>query len=115
MLWTMDDIRKLMEQLTASSRSGRGAKLTPAAVNIALVALRAYRDRLASPPATKAIPGFQIEALDNMGLPREVLATIVDERVAHTTLAEAKKRFPDRNIVLRGTTSNGERINPANP
>jgi hypothetical protein len=113
MLWVTDDVRKLAEQLTASSYEGRGAKLTPASVNIALAALRAHRDKLTSPPATEAIVSFQIEVLDSMGLPREVLGTATDERVAHTALAEAKKRFPRQKIVLRGKTSSGERIDPA--
>ena len=115
MLWVEGEIRKLVGQLTASSHGGRGAKLTPESVNVALAALRAYRDKVTPPLANAAITKFQIEVLDSMGLPQEVLATIVDERIARSALAEAKKRFPDRKIVLRGTTSNGERIDPTNP
>jgi hypothetical protein len=113
MLWTEGEIRRLVEQLTASSRDGRAAKLTPKSVNIALAALRAYRDKLTSPPVSAAVVSFQIEALDGMGLPREVLAITIDERVARATLAKAKKRFPSQEIVLRGKTSSGERIDPA--
>ena len=115
MLWVVDDVRKLVVQLTASSRKSRDAKLTPEAVNVALAALRAYREKITSPSATEAIGTFQIEALDNMGLPQEVLAIIADERIARSALAEAKKQFPDRKIVLRGRTSSGKRINPTIP
>ena len=108
-----DDIRKFVGQLTASSHSGSGAKLTPKSVNIALVALRAYCDRTAPRLATEAIASFQIEAFDGMDLPQEVLAITINERLAHTILAKAKKRFPGRIIVLRGKTSSGERIIPA--
>jgi hypothetical protein len=79
----------------------------------ALAALRALRDKLISPPVAGAIVSFQIESLDGMGLPREVLATTVDERVAYTALAKAKKRFPNQKIVLRGQTISGARIDPA--
>jgi hypothetical protein len=113
MLRAEDEIRGLVEQLTTSSRGGRGAKLTPTSVNIVLAALRAYRDKLTAPPVTAAIVSFQIEARDGMGLPQEALATTVDERVACATLAKARKRFPGQEIVLRGKTSSGERIYPA--
>jgi len=46
-------------------------------------------------------------------LPREVLATTVDERVTLTALAKPKKRFPNQKIVLRGQTISGDRIDPA--
>jgi hypothetical protein len=108
-----DDIRKLVTQLTAASHSRSGAKLNPKSVNIALAALRAYLDKPTSPPVTTTIVSFQIEALDNIGLPVEVLATTGDKRIAHTTLARAKQRFPDRMITLRGTSSRGERIRSA--
>jgi hypothetical protein len=91
-------------------RGGSGAELTPKSVNVALAALRAYRDKLISPPVTGAIISFQIEALDGMGLPREVLAITVDERITRSALAKAKKRFPAQKIVLRAKTSSGERI-----
>jgi hypothetical protein len=110
MFWTDDDVRKLVELLTASSRQGGDAELTPEAVNITLAALRAYRDKLASPPAAGAIVGFQVEALDELGLPREVLVATVDEGVARSTLAKAKNQFPDQKIVLRARTISGERI-----
>ena len=111
MLWAEDDIRKLVEQLTASSRRGSGANLTPEAVNIALAALRAYRDGRSPRPVTEAIVGFQVVAFDGMDLPSEVLASTADERIAHTTLAKAKRRFPDQKIVLRGKSRSGERVN----
>jgi hypothetical protein len=107
-----DDIRRLVAQLTISSHSRSQAKLNPKSVNIALAALRAYLDKSASPPATTAIVSFQIEALDNIGLPFEVLATTGDKRIAHITLAKAKQRFPGR-IALRGKSRSGERIKPA--
>jgi hypothetical protein len=113
MLWTDDDVRRLVELLTASSLEGSDAELTPEAVNIVLAALRAYGDKLASSPHTGAIVSFQIEALDEMGLPREVLATTVDECLARSTLVKAKKRFRNQKIVLRAKTISGERINPA--
>ncbi|WP_158813651.1 hypothetical protein [Methylocapsa sp. S129] len=112
MLWAEDDVRKLVEKLTASSRGGSGANLTPEDVDIAVAALRAYCDKLLSPPATGAIVSFQIEALDGVGLPREALATTVDPRVARSAFARAKRRFPDQKIVLRGQTISGERVHP---
>jgi hypothetical protein len=112
MFFVDDDIRKLVAQLSASSHGRSRAKLNPKSVNIALAALRAYLNEAASPRAATAIVSFQIEALDNMGLPLEVLATTVDERVAHATLAEAKQRFPGRTIALRGKSRSGERIKP---
>jgi hypothetical protein len=105
-----DDIRKLVTQLIAASRSRSGAKLNPKSVDVALAALRACLEKPASRPVTTAIVSFQIEALDNIGLPAEVLATTGDKRIAHTTLARAKARFPDRMITLRGKSSSGERI-----
>jgi hypothetical protein len=105
-----DDIRKLVTQLTAASHSRSGARLNPKSVNIALAALRAYLDKPASRPVTTAIVSFQIEALDNIGLPLEVLAVAGDERIAHTTLARTKELFPSRMITLRGKFSSGERI-----
>jgi hypothetical protein len=113
MLWVEDDIRRLMEQLTESLHRGRGAKLTPTSVNIALAALRAHRDKLTSPPVTAAIVSFQIEAQDGMGLPREVLATTVDGHLARAMLAKATKRFHGQKVALRGKTSSGERIDLA--
>jgi hypothetical protein len=113
MLSTDDDIHKLVEQLTASSRRGTDANLTAEAVNIALAALRAYLDKLVSPSAFAPIASFQIETLDDMGLPGEVLATTVDEGVARSTLAKAKRRFPKQEIVMRAKTMTGKRINPA--
>ena len=108
-----DDIRKLVAQLTECSRGRSGAKLNPKSVNIALAALRAYREKADSPAVTTAIVGFQIEALDSLGLPLKVLATTGDKRIAHTTLARAKQRFPGQMITLRGMFSSGERIKPA--
>jgi hypothetical protein len=43
-----DDIRKLVTQIIAASRSRGGAKLNPKSVNIALAALRAYGRRCQS-------------------------------------------------------------------
>jgi hypothetical protein len=108
-----DDIRRLVAQLTVSSQGRSRAKLNPKSVNIALAALRACLDKPVSPPATTAIVSFQIEALDNIGLPLEVLATTGDKRIAHTTLAKAKQRFPGRMIALWGKSRSGERIKPA--
>jgi hypothetical protein len=76
-----------------------------------LTALRAYLEKPAA-PGTTTIVSFQIEALDNIGLPVEVLATAGDKRIARTTLARAKQRFPDRMITLRGKSRSGERIEP---
>jgi hypothetical protein len=101
-----------VKQLAASSRRGRGVELTPEAVDIALVALRAYIDRLVSPPGAEAIVRYQIEVFDNLDLPQEIIATTVDERLARATLAKAKKSFPGQNIVLRGKTNAGKRISP---
>jgi hypothetical protein len=112
MFFVDDDIRKLVAQLSASSHGRSGAKLNPKSVNIALAALRASLEKRASPPAATAIISFQIEALDNIGLPLEVLATTGDKRIAHTTLATAKERFPNRMIALRGQARSGERIKP---
>jgi hypothetical protein len=98
MRWAEEDVRKLVEKLTELSRGGSGAELTPKSVNVALAALRAYRDKLTSPRVTGAIVSFQIEALDGVGLPREVLATTVDEHLAHATLAKAKKQFRDQKL-----------------
>ena len=108
-----DDIRKLAAQLAVSSHGRIRAKLNPKSVKITLAALRAYLDKPTSPPATRSIVSFQIEALDNIGLPLEVLATTGDKRIAHATLAKAKECFPDRMITLRGKSSRGERIKPA--
>jgi hypothetical protein len=108
-----DDVHKLVEQLIASSRDGSDVDLTPEAVNIVLAALRAYRDKRAAPSTTAAIVEFQIEALDKFELPRQVLATTIDEAVARSTLANAEKRFPNQRIVLRARTSTGERVNPS--
>ena len=88
-----DDIRKLVTQLTVASRSRCGAKLNSKSVNIAWAALRAYLGKHAAPPGTTMIVSFQIEALDNIGLPVEVLATTGEKRIARTTLATAKERF----------------------
>jgi hypothetical protein len=107
-----DDLRKLVTRLTVSSHGRGRAKLNPKSVNIALAALRAYLVKPTSPPATTAIVSFQIEALDNIGLPLKVLATTYDKRIAHATLAKAKQRFPGRMIALRGKSRSGERIKP---
>ena len=107
-----DDIRKLVTQLIAASRRRSGAELNPKSVDIALAALRAYLEKPAA-PGTTTIVSFQIEALDDIGLPVEVLATTGDKRIARTTLARAKERFPDRMITLRGKSSGGERIRSA--
>jgi hypothetical protein len=110
MVWADDDVHKLVEQIIASSREGRDVDLTPEGVNIVLAALRAYLDKLASPSSTAAIVGFQVEALDELGLLREVLVATVDEGVARSTLAKAKNQFPNQKIVLRARTMSGERI-----
>jgi hypothetical protein len=107
-----DHFRKLVKQLTNSLARGSGANLTPEDVDIALAALRAYRREPVPRRATDAAVSFQIETLDELNLPRKMLAITFDERVAHAGLAVAKKQFPDNNIVLRGTTSSGERIAP---
>jgi hypothetical protein len=112
MFHTDDDIRKLVMQLIAASRSRSGAKLNPKSVDIAFAALRAYLEKPAAPPGTITIVSFQVEALNNIGLPVEVLATTGDKRIAHTTLESAKERFPGRMIALRGKSSSGERIKP---
>ena len=113
MFFVDDDIRKLVTQLIAASRGGSGAKLNSKSVNIALAALRACLEKSAAPPVTTMIVSFQIEALDNIGLPVKVLATTGDIRIARATLARAKERFPDRMITLRGKSSSGERIRSA--
>jgi hypothetical protein len=107
-----DRFRKLVKQLTISLARGSGANLTPEAVDIALAALRAYPRARAPRRAADAVVSFQIESLDDLNLPRKVLAIVFDESVAHAGLAVAKKQFSDKSIVLRGTTSSGERIAP---
>ncbi|WP_158816148.1 hypothetical protein [Methylocapsa sp. S129] len=113
MRWVEEDVRKLEEKLTALSRGGGGGRLTPKSVNITLTALRGCRGRLISPLTTEAIVSFQIETLDGMGLPGEVLAINVDERVARTAFAKAKTQFPDQKIMVWGKTSSGKRVHPA--
>jgi hypothetical protein len=107
-----DRVRKLVKQLTNSLARGSGANLTPEAVDIALAALRAYPRARVPRRAADAVVSFQIETLDDLNLPRKMLAIVFDESVAHAGLAVAKKQFSDKSIVLRGTTSSGERIAP---
>jgi hypothetical protein len=104
MAWTTDYVRKIVYQLAASSEQGRGARLTPETVDLILAALRVYRGRRVARPSDKARDGLQIEAVDELNLPLEVLAATPDENIAHAILMAAKKRFPARNIVLRGAT-----------
>jgi hypothetical protein len=108
MAWTTDYVRTIVNQLAVSSEQGNGSDLTAEAVNLALAALRAYRGGLVALRSGESLEGFQIEAIDDLDLPREVLAATPDESIARAALAEAKKRFPDRNIVLRGATSSGK-------
>ena len=115
MAWTTDYVRTVVNQLATSSKQGSGSDLTPEAVNLALAALRAYRGGLVSLRTGESLEGFQIEAIDDLDLPREVLAATPDESIARAALAEAKKRFPTRNIVLRGATSSGKIKAPVVP
>jgi hypothetical protein len=108
MAWTTDYVRKLVNQLVDSSEQRSGADLTPEAVDLALAALRFYRSGPVALRPAEADDGFQIEAFDDLNLPREVLAVASDESIAQAALAQAKKQFPARNIVLRGTTSSGK-------
>jgi hypothetical protein len=101
MAWTTDHVRELVNQLAVSLGQGSGGELTPEAVNLALTAIRAHRRGLEW-RQPKRLKGFQVEAIDGPNLPREVLAITSDENIAHAALAQAKRRFPARTIVLRG-------------
>jgi hypothetical protein len=100
MAWTTDCVRKLVDQLDSSLERGSGGELTPEAVDVALTVIRAHRRELVAPAETPE--GFQVEAIDDLNMPGEVLAITPDENIAHAALAQAKRRFPARNIVLRG-------------
>jgi hypothetical protein len=112
MAWTTDYVRKLVDQLVGSSEQRSGVDLTPDAVDLALAALRVYRSGPVALRPAEAVDSFQIEAIDDLNLPREVLAIASDQSIAHAALAQAKKQFPARNIVLRGTTSSGKIVAP---
>jgi hypothetical protein len=92
MPWAGDDIRQFVEQLTAASREGRGAKLMPRSVNIALAALRAYRDRLTTSPVTAAIVSFSARSAGDRR--RRARGS------CHTR--EVERRFTDQEIGLQG-------------
>src|ERR1700722_20344753 len=100
MAWTTDHVRKLAKQLAVSLEEGSGGELTPEAVNLALTAIHAHRRGLVMPAETPK--GFQVEAINDLNLPREVLAITSDENIAHAALAQAKRHFPARTIVLKG-------------
>jgi hypothetical protein len=105
-------VRKLVERLAVSSERKRGANLTSEQVELIVAVLRAYHRRLLPRPPTEPVASFEIEALDDLNLPRFVLASTLDESIAHAMFAKARRRFPVGLVVLRGTTSSGDRIAP---
>jgi hypothetical protein len=112
MAWTTDFIRNLVNALAASSQERSDVTLTSESVDLILAALRAYRGASYARLAEEPLDGFQIEAVDDFDLPREVLATTPDENIAQTMLTEAKRRFPGRKIVLRGATISKKIVAP---
>jgi hypothetical protein len=83
MAWTKDYVRRLVDQLAASSERGSGASITPEAANLILAALRSSHRWLDAAFPAQAFDGFQFEAIDNQNLPLEVFATTPDEDIAH--------------------------------
>jgi hypothetical protein len=96
-----DEIRKLASQLAESSCKGDGAKLEPRSVVVALSALHAYFDKRSSLGAVESSDGFQIELIDDQRSLRQILAIVRDPVIARTAFAEAEKRHPGSQIILR--------------
>jgi hypothetical protein len=96
-----DEICKLAAQLAEASESREGARLEPKSVLVALAALRACRDKRPFPRGQDSPELFQIELVDSLGSPGQVLAVIRDAVTARAAFEAAQKQNPNRTIVLR--------------
>jgi hypothetical protein len=91
-----ESVHELVELLAASASEGASVNLTRNAVNITLTAIRAYSERVASLPAPDATVSFQVEELDWLDLPHEVVAFAANEGYARIILEQAQRIYPDR-------------------
>jgi hypothetical protein len=93
-------LRRLSERLRHAAHVSASARLAPAEVNIALMALRSAIES-AQVRRDGRGDSFQIELLDDDGWPIEVLAVVNDEPLARAVFARALTDGPKRRMRLR--------------
>jgi hypothetical protein len=98
---SVDDLRKLRDQLEECAQSGSGAQLSRHSTELLLAVIRAGGDE--DVVALQAIVGpvFQIVAGDAEGKSEEVLGGASDASIARAMFDEAAKQKPDQNIRLK--------------
>jgi len=96
----IEEIRQLSQRLTETSEKGDGVKLKSEDVEIALAALRALASN-ATEEKSRVPIAFAVEVLDAQLWPQEMIATSINEEIAHAAYLEAVKQRPDRIIRLR--------------
>jgi hypothetical protein len=96
----IEEIRNLAGRLKKGSARGGGAKLKPAEVEIALLALRAMTAP-AGDAAHRAESVFEIELLDAQSWPLQILAASKIEGVARAAFKTAASVRPGQKIRLR--------------